>query len=43
MWIHYEEEEPVDLDQVKENIKSIKTELAEVEKQMERYLNELNL
>ncbi|RHW40384.1 type I restriction-modification system subunit M [Neobacillus notoginsengisoli] len=39
----FEEEEPVDMSQVKENIKNIKQELAEVEEQMEKYLEELGL
>ena len=39
----FEEEEPVDMDQVKENIKNIKAEIVEVEKQMEKYLKELGL
>lgn len=39
----FEEEEPVDMAQVKENIQNIKQELAEVEEQMERYLEELGL
>jgi len=39
----FEEEEPVDMAQVKENITNIKKELAEVEKQMEQYLTELGL
>jgi type I restriction enzyme M protein len=33
----------VDLDEVKENIASIKEELKEVEKQMQKYLDELGL
>ncbi len=37
----FEEEEPVDMAQVKENIRNIKQELAEVEEQMEKYLEEL--
>ncbi|MED3649509.1 type I restriction-modification system subunit M [Heyndrickxia sporothermodurans] len=39
----FEEEEPVDMAQVKENIQNIKKELAEVEEQMEKYLQELGL
>ncbi|KYD07962.1 type I restriction-modification system subunit M [Heyndrickxia sporothermodurans] len=39
----FEEEEPVDMAQVKENIQNIKQELAEVEEQMEKYLQELGL
>lgn len=39
----FEEEEPVDMAQVKENIQNIKQELAEVEEQMEQYLKELGL
>ncbi|MBC8527759.1 MAG: type I restriction-modification system subunit M [Candidatus Cloacimonetes bacterium] len=39
----FEEEEPVDMDEVKENIKNIKAEIVEVEKQMEKYLEELGL
>lgn len=39
----FEEEEPVDMDAVKENIRKIKRELADVESQMERYLEELGL
>lgn len=39
----FEEEEPVDLDAVKENIANIKQELQEVEAQMEKYLKELGL
>lgn len=39
----FEEEEPVDMAQVKENIQNIKQELAEVEEQMEKYLQELEL
>lgn len=37
----FEEEEPVDMVQVKENIQNIKQELTEVEEQMEKYLQEL--
>lgn len=39
----FEEEEPVDMAEVKKNIKEIKSEIAEVEKQMETYLEELGL
>lgn len=39
----FEEEEMVDMDEVAENISSIKDELAEVEEQMARYLEELGL
>ncbi|WP_342558233.1 type I restriction-modification system subunit M [Metasolibacillus sp. FSL K6-0083] len=39
----FEEEEPVDMAQVKENIQNIKQELTEVEEQMEKYLQELGL
>ncbi|WP_350343960.1 type I restriction-modification system subunit M [Proteinivorax tanatarense] len=39
----FEEEEPVDMEQVKGNIKDIKKELSEVEEQMEKYLEELGL
>jgi len=39
----FEEEEPVDMAKVKQNIKEIKSEIAEVEKQMEAYLEELGL
>lgn len=39
----FEEEEPVDMDAVKDNIRTIKQELAEVEAQMEKYLKELGL
>lgn len=39
----FEEEEQVDMDQVKENIVSIKQELQEVELQMDKYLKELGL
>lgn len=39
----FEEEEPVDMAQVKENIQNIKQELSEVEQQMEKYLEELGL
>lgn len=39
----FEEEEPVDLKSVKENINNIKQELQEVEAQMEMYLKELGL
>ncbi|CAI6235679.1 hypothetical protein JS609_00723 [Bacillus subtilis] len=39
----YEEEEPVDMITVKNNISNIKKELQEVELQMEKYLKELGL
>ena len=39
----FEEEEPVDMDAVKENIANIKLELQEVEAEMEKYLKELGL
>lgn len=39
----FEEEEPVDMDAVKENITNIKQELQEVEVQMEKYLKELGI
>jgi type I restriction enzyme M protein len=39
----FEEEEPVDMEAVKENIANIKKELQEVEEQMEKYLKELGL
>ncbi len=39
----FEEEEPVDMDKVKENISNIKTEIENVEAQMEKYLEELGL
>lgn len=39
----FEEEEPVDMEQVKENILCIKRELQEVEAQMEQFLKELGL
>lgn len=39
----FEEEEPVDMDAVKENIRNIKEELREVEEQMAKYLEELGL
>lgn len=39
----FEEEEPVDMEAVKENIANIKKELKEVEAQMEKYLKELGL
>lgn len=39
----FEEEEPVDMAQVKENIQNIKQELQEVEAEMEKYLKELGL
>jgi len=39
----FEEEEPVDMDAVKENISNIQSELKEVEAQMAKYLEELGL
>ncbi len=39
----FEEEELVDMSQVKENIQNTKQELAEVEEQMEKYYQELEL
>ncbi len=39
----YEEEEPVDMDEVKRNIAAIESELATVQAQMARYLEELGL
>lgn len=39
----FEEEEMVDMDSVKDNIDSIKSELAEVEERMTKYLEELGL
>jgi len=39
----FEEEEPIDMEAVKENITNIKEELQEVEKQMEKYLKELGM
>ncbi len=39
----FEEEEPVDIDEVKKNIAAIEAELAEVQAQMKRYMEELGL
>lgn len=39
----FEEEEPVDMEAVKENIQELKKEIQEVEAQMEKYLKELGL
>jgi len=39
----FEEEEPVDIDEVKRNIADIEAELAEVQAQMKKYLDELGL
>lgn len=39
----FEEEELVDMDEVKENINKLKEELKEVEEQMKKYLDELGL
>ena len=39
----FEEEDPVDMEEVAENIKKIKTELKEIEEKMEGYLEKLGL
>ena len=39
----FEEEELVDVDEVQRNIASIKVELAQVQAQMKKYLEELGL
>lgn len=39
----FEEEEPVDIKATQESIKQIKTQLAEIEQQMEKYLTELGV
>ena len=39
----FEEEELVDIDEVQRNIASIKVELAQVQAQMKKYLEELGL
>jgi len=39
----FEEEEPVDLEEVATNIKAIKAEIKQVEAQMAKYLKELGL
>lgn len=39
----FEEEDPVDMEQVRENITNIKSELKDVEAKMEKYLKELGL
>ena len=39
----FEEEEPVDIDQVKQNIADIEAELAQVQAQMAKYMEELGL
>ena len=39
----FEEEEMVDIDEVQRNIASIEAELAEVQAQMKRYMEELGL
>ena len=39
----FEEEELVDIDAVKQNIANIEVELAEVQAQMKKYLEELGL
>jgi len=39
----FEEEELIDIDEVKQNIAAIETELAQVQAQMAKYLEELGL
>jgi type I restriction enzyme M protein len=39
----FEEEELIDIDEVKQNIASIEAELAEVQAQMKKYMEELGL
>ncbi|TAH62743.1 MAG: type I restriction endonuclease subunit M, partial [Gottschalkiaceae bacterium] len=39
----FEEEEPVNMEEVAKNITDIKSELTKVEEQMKRYLKELGL
>mgnify|MGYP003609237621 CR=1 FL=1 len=39
----FEEEEPIDLVKVKEDIKNLEGELSEVRKEMQQYLEELGL
>ena len=39
----FEEEELVDIDEVKRNIESIETELSQVQAQMAKYMEELGL
>ena len=39
----FEEEEPVDINEVKQNIANIEAELAQVQAQMAKYLEELGL
>ena len=39
----FEEEELVDIDEVKRNIESIEAELSQVQAQMKKYLEELGL
>ena len=39
----FEEEELIDIDEVKQNIANIEAELAEVQKQMDKYLEELGI
>ena len=39
----FEEEELIDIDEVKKNIEDIEAELAEVQKQMKKYMEELDL
>lgn len=43
MWILFEEEDPVDIQAVKKNIADIEAELAQVQEQMKKYLDELGL
>ena len=39
----FEEEELIDIDEVKQNIASIEAELAEVQAQMKKYMEELGI
>lgn len=39
----FEEEEPIDIEEVKRNIANIEAELQEVQAQMDKYLEELGL
>ena len=39
----FEEEELIDIDEVKQNIANIEAELAEVQAQMKKYMEELGL
>ena len=39
----FEEEELIDIDEVKQNVANIEAELAEVQAQMDKYLEELGL